>query len=188
MPTAKALHYSPSVMQLDQYEPMQPTWKEELRTQTAVKSIEKTPYEYSNTGRVLKNLFIVSKEVKEIDNKFQKELVKLRAKMLRKRQLILDRRDRILAGDLADELADYEFTYLRSFTNVEGIAKNITRFEEGIEEIDEEAEKEKQRKKEEQEKEDEKSMSATARSGFTTMNKLGTEKERSATPTKSERP
>ena len=31
-------------------------------------------------------------------------------------------------------------------------------------------------------------MSVTARSGFTTMNKLGTDKERSATPTKSERP
>ena len=91
----------------------------------------------------------MSKEIKEVDNKFQKELVKLKAKILRKRQLILDRRDRILAGDLADELADYDFTYLRSFTNVEGIAKNITRFEEGVEEIDEEAEKEKKRKKEE---------------------------------------
>ena len=68
----------------------------------------------------------MSKEIKEVDNKFQKELVKLKAKILRKRQLILDRRDRILAGDLADELADYDFTYLRSFTNVEGIAKNIT--------------------------------------------------------------
>ena len=50
---------------------------------------------------------------------------------------VLDLRDSIIAGEMADELSEYKTKYQEKFTEVEQVAKNITRLEDGVEEEDE---------------------------------------------------
>ena len=85
----------------------------------AVKSIHETKYEYSQNGYTLKALFVVMKEREKIQREFQKELVKLKYTQLRRKQKLLEKRDKFLVGELTDEFPDYEFPYTRSFTAVE---------------------------------------------------------------------
>ena len=73
---------------------------------------------------------------------------------------------------------------MRSFTAVEGIAQNIVRYEEGVEELDPEVEAEKARKKAQAEAEEE-TISMGGKSGFTTINKTEGDKPRSVTPDRS---
>ena len=108
-----------SSMKLDSFEPKGPTWTQQIQQMKAVKSIHETKYEYSQNGYTLKALFVVMKEREKIQREFQKELVKLKYTQLRRKQKLLEKRDKFLVGELTDEFPDYEFPYTRSFAAVE---------------------------------------------------------------------
>ena len=65
---------------------------------------------------------MLSRQRTKISDAFQKELAGLKTKALQRKQLLLDKRDKILIGELADELTDYEAQYHTAFTAVELIA------------------------------------------------------------------
>ena len=176
-----------SCMKLDSYEPKGPTWAEQIRQLKAIKSIHETKYEYSQNGYTLKALFVVSKEREKIQKEFQKELVKLKFTQLRRKQKLLEKRDKFLVGELTDEFPDYEVPYMRAFTSVEQIAQNITRYEEGVQELNEEEEAERLRKKAQAEADDE-TISMGGKSGFTTINKTEGHQPRAQTPDRSGNP
>ena len=82
-------------------------------------------------------MFMMQKEWKKLNEAFKKELSELKTTQLERKMKVLDLRDNIIAGEMADELGEYKTKYQEKFTEVEQIAKNITRLEDGVEEEDE---------------------------------------------------
>ena len=100
----------------------------------AVKYIDEREYN-DDWKRRLKEIFMLSKQQKKLQESFEKARRKLKEIHLKRRQEKLDKRDKIIQGELADELTDYDNDYTIAFANVEQIAKGIVRLEDGVEEI-----------------------------------------------------
>ena len=102
-----------------------------MKTVKCIDSID-----HKDKQRRLKEIFILQKQLKTTNDMFQLELQELRTKALERKQLIHDKRDKLIAGELeVDELAEFDQRYQTSFIAVEQVAQNIVRLEEGTQEL-----------------------------------------------------